>query len=96
MNPYKTNVPKSYFVFNHDMWFSGIDNSMQTLGSVEAVSRYDLLREQNAAIRECWVVVGNHLRQAMFELSDHTNVYPEELKDDTVCRKMLKAKNVGV
>lgn len=89
MNPFETKVPKSCFLFNHDAWFSGIDSSMMTLGSAQALTPYDLIREQNAAIRECWVVTGNHVRQAMFALSDNTSIYPEELKDDTVCRKML-------
>ncbi len=89
MKPYETKVPKSNFVFNHDAWYSGIDGSMKTLGSAQSVTPYDLIREQNAAIRECWVATGNHVRQAMFVLSDHTNIYPEELKDDTECQKML-------
>ena len=89
MNPYRTKVPKSYHGFHQDACFNGIDNSMRTLGSAQAVAPDDLIREQNAAIRDCWVVTGNHLRQAMFALSNDTNIYPEELKDDAICRKML-------
>ena len=94
MNRYDTKVPKSYFVFHHDAWFTGIDMSMKMLGSPQKVTSNDLIRAQNAAIRECWVVTGNQVRQAMMVLSDTTNIYPEELKDDAICRKMLTAKNV--
>lgn len=89
MNSYDTKVPKSYFVFHQDSWFSGIDSSMKTLGSAQMVSSDDLIRMQNSAIRDCWVVTGNHLRQAMISLSNNSNIFPEELKDDAACRKML-------
>ena len=89
MNPYDAKVPKSDLVFHHDSWFSGIDSSMKTLGSVQMISSDDMIRLQNAAIRDCWVVTGNHVRQAMISLSNNTNIYPEELKDDAACRKML-------
>ena len=96
MNQYDTKVPKSYFVVHQDAWFTGIDMSMKTLGSAQKVTSKDLIKAQNAAIRDCWVVTGNHVRQAMIALSDTTNVYPEELKEDTVCRKMLTHKNLRV
>ena len=89
MNPYRDRGPKSYFEFHLDAFYGGIDRSMKTLGSAQAVTPYDLIREQNAAIRECWVQTGNQVRQAMFVLSANTNIYPEELKDDSKCRKML-------
>ena len=89
MNSYGARVPKSYFVYQQDAWFSGIDNSMSTLGSAQAVTSDELVRSQNAAIRDCWVVTGNHVRRAMFALSENTNIYPEELKEDSACRKML-------
>ncbi len=94
MNRYDIRVPKSYFVFHQDAWFSGIDMSMKMLGSAHLVTSDDLIREQNAAIRDCWIETGNHVRQAMLALSDTTNIYPEDLKDDAICRKMLTDKNV--
>lgn len=69
---------------------------MKTLGSAPEVTYDDLIRSQNAAIRDCWIVIGNRLRQAMLAVADSKNVYPEELKGDPVCRKILKAKNGGV
>ena len=96
MRPFETKFPKSYFVFNHDAWFNGIDSSMMTLGSAQTVTPYDLIREQNAAVRECWVVTGNHVREAMLALSDTTGIYPEELKGDNICQKMLTHKKVKV
>ena len=96
MNRNDTKVPKSSFVVDQDAWFSGIDSSMKTLGSAHMVTYDDMIRLQNSAIRDCWVVTGNHLRRAMLAVSDSANVYPEELKGDALCRKMLKAKNVGV
>ena len=94
MNQYDTKVPKSYYVVHQDAWFTGIDRSMKTLGSAQKVTSKDLIKAQNAAIRDCWVVTGNHVRQAMIALSDTTSVYPEELKEDTICRKMLMHKNL--
>ena len=82
--------------FHQDAWFSGIDNSMKTLGSAQMVKSGDMVRLQNAAIRDCWVVTGNYVRQAMFTLSHNTNIYPEELEDDSVCRKMLAQMKVRV
>ncbi len=95
MNPYDRKVPKSKFIFCQDLWFGGFDNSMKSLGSAQRVTSEDLIRSQNAAIRDCWMVIGNHLRQAMLVVSEADDVYPEELKGDALCRKMLKAKNVG-
>lgn len=95
MNPNDARVPNSHFVYRQDAWFNGIDNAMKTLGSAQAVTPHDLIREQNAAIRKYWVAIGNHLRRAMLAMSNSKNVYPEELKGDRICRKMLKAKNVG-
>lgn len=89
-------VPRSYFLFQQDPWFSGIDKSMESLGSAQEVRTDDLIRLQNKAIRNCWAVTGNHLRQAMFTLSGKTNVYPEELKEDLACRKMLTQMKVKV
>lgn len=89
MNSYSARVPKSNILFHQDAWFSGIDNSMKTLGSAQVAATGDIIRLQNEAIRDCWVVTGNYLRHAMFALSDNTNVYPEELKEDSACRKML-------
>ncbi|MDE2747764.1 MAG: hypothetical protein OXI34_02255 [Chloroflexota bacterium] len=88
MNPHNTEVRKS-FVFHEDVWFSGIDSSMKAMGSAQLVTSDDMIRLQNADIRDCWVVTGNHVRQAMITLSKKTNIYPEELKDDSGCRKML-------
>lgn len=96
MNPHKTKISKSSFLYRQDVWFSGIDRSMKTLGSANMARSDDMIRLQNSAIRDCWVVTGNHVRRAMFKLSDNTGVCPEELKDDSECRKMLKAKKVGV
>lgn len=89
MYRYDAKVPKSFFVLNQDAWFRGIDMSMQTLGSAQEVTSDDMIRSQNAAIRKCWVVTGNHIRRAMFALSASTNIYPSELKDDSKCRKMM-------
>ncbi len=94
MNPYDTRVAKSQFVFCQDAWFSGIDNSMKALGSAQMVKSGDLVKLQNAAIRDCWVVTGNHVRQAMMAVSDSVSVYPEELRGDIKCRKMLTHKNI--
>ena len=88
MHPFDTKVPKS-FVYHQDAWYSGIDSSMKTLGSLQLVTSDYMIRLQNAEIRDCWVVTGNHVRQAMIALSNKTNIYPEELKDDSGCRKML-------
>lgn len=89
MNSYKAELPKTYFVYHHDAWFNGIDNSMKTLGTAQVAPTGEIIRLQNEAIRECWALTGNHLRQAMFALSDNTKVYPDELKEDSVCRKIL-------
>ena len=89
MNPYETKGPNFSFLYHQDVWFSGIDRSMKTLGSANMLTSDDMIRLQNAAIRDCWAVTGNHVRRAMFKLSDNTGIYPEELKDDSVCRKML-------
>jgi len=62
---------------------------MKTLGAAQLATSGDIVRLQNAAIRDCWVVTGNLVRQAMFALSKNTNTYPEELKDDPACLKML-------
>lgn len=96
MNPFDTKVPKSSFIFHQDAWFSGIDNSMMTLGSAQMVNSGDIIRLQNAAIRDCWAVTGNYVRQAMFTLSHNTNIYPEELEDDSACRKILTQMKVKV
>ena len=95
MKPYEKG-PKSYFVFHQNALFSGIDNSMMTLGSAQAVTPDDLIWEQNAAIRDSWLATGNHVRQAMLALSDTTGIYPEELKGDNICQKMLTHKKVKV
>ena len=95
MKRYDVRVPKSYFAFHQDAWYSGIDMSMKTLGSVQPVTSCDLIEAQNAAIRDSWIVTGNHVRQAMFALSDSTNIYPEELKDDAICQTMMTVKNAG-
>lgn len=89
MHQNDTKVPKLPFVLHQDAWFSGIDNSMKMLGSAQFVTSDDMIRLQNAALRDCWAVTGNHLRQAMFALSKNTNIYPEELKDDSACRKIM-------
>ena len=89
LNSYGAGVPKSYFVNHQDAWFGGVDNAMKTLGTAQVVPSGDIIRLQNKAIRDCWVVTGNHLRRAMFVLSANTNIYPEELKEDSACRKML-------
>ena len=94
MDPKISRVPKSRFIYHQDTWFSGIDNSMKMLGSAQIVSAEDMIRLQNEAIRDCWVVTGNRLRQAMIALSNRINVYPEELKDDETCRKMLTKEKV--
>ncbi|MCY3832257.1 MAG: hypothetical protein OXG85_04520 [Chloroflexi bacterium] len=89
MNPYSERARKSILFVHQDAWFSGIDNSMKTLGAEQMATSDDIIRRQNAAIRDCWVVTGDLMRQAMFALSKKTKIYPEELEDDTECRKML-------
>lgn len=89
MDHNETRVPKSYFVFDSDLWFSGIENSMNTLGSAQVETSDDLIRLQNSDIRDCWVVTGNLVRQAMLELSKNTDIYPEEIKGDATCRKIM-------
>lgn len=89
-----TRVPKSFFVVHQDAWFSGIDNSMKTLGSAQVVQSDDMVRLQNAAIRDCWAATGMYIRQAMFALSENWNIYPQELRDDSECLKILTHKKV--
>ncbi len=89
MSSFVDRVPKSSFLYQQDAWFSGIDNSMNMLGNAQEASTGEIIRFQNEAIRDCWAVTGNYLRQAMFVLSFNTNVYPDELKEDSECRKML-------
>ncbi len=93
MNRNEFKLYKSSIVFPHDIWFVGIENSMRMLGTVQHVDSADLIRAQNAAIRDCWRVTGDYIRQAMLSLSESTSIYPNELKDDFKCRKMLKDKN---
>ena len=68
---------------------------MESFGSAQAVTAADMIRMQNAAIRDAFAVTGNHLRQAMMEVSDTHDIYPEELQVDAQCRKMVEEKNVG-
>lgn len=89
MSPNSKGTQKSILVVHQDAWFSGIDNSMKTLGAEQMATSDDIIKLQNAAIRDCWVVTGDLMRQAMFALSKKTNVFPEELEDDNECRKML-------
>ena len=49
---------------------------MEFAGNAQKVAAADLIRAQNAAIRDAWVATGNYFRQAMTELSDKTNHIP--------------------
>ena len=94
MNPKYLRVSKSDFLFSHDIWLNGIERSVRWSGSAQRVTSADFVRSQNRAIRESWRATGDYIRLAMFELSELTGVYPDELKDDFKCREMMKNVNV--
>ena len=65
MKQYGLEIPRSQFIFNHEAWFDGIDESMERLGSVPTISSHDLIQAQNAAIRNSWLVTGKLIEHAL-------------------------------
>ena len=83
----------SRFVASQSAWFGGIDQAMAASGGIERVDAAALAAMQNNAIRESWQRVGDLIRAAMFDLSDSTGIYPEELKEDRKCRTEMATRN---
>ncbi len=83
----------SEFLGTQAAWYKGIDLSMKAAGATQIIDADALVKMQNDAIRECVRAAGNYFRAAMLELSGHSGIYPEELKDDRRCQTMLKKKN---